>query len=399
MVRVFLLLLASAAGFWFLADNLKQKGPGFVWIYFDHYSLETSFWFFCLLLIIFVLLLYIAVRLISILSFLAFRAGLLPKKWGENRYQQQRNRGEIAYAERNWTEAVDAFAKAAAKKNYFADALLGARAAIELGDKAQAAHFYELAKASIDVSELSLGLLRLDMAISEKDDGLCKEVISRLQRDFPRNPLLAAKAFVYFCNSYRWQKAANFMALAKKSSLLTAAEFQHYEQDLHLALLKEARYNHDLSLAEKHFKQAKKMAASASQFSIDVYANYLAALLESDDAKADKLFKQLLKEQSFTVLQACLNTLTTSAAIDNKLNSWFDALQAELINFADNTALLELLGKLSQRLNHPEPAINYYEQSLALAFNKDQALALIALCLKEGKQEKAKKYIERLNKQ
>lgn len=388
MIRVFLLLLTLSISSWFLADNLKQKGPGFVWIYFDHYSLETSFWFFCLLLIVLVVLLYLAVRLLDITIFFAFRAGLLPKKWGESRYRVARSLAETAYSEGNWLEAINLFKKTLNKKREFAQALLATRAAINAADLAQADDFYEQAKECSDLSEVSLGILQLDIAIARKADGRIKEILSRLQRDFPKDKIVAAKAFEFYCKTYRWQKAEAFYALAQKSSFINLQDMQKYEGELQLGLLKEAANNHDLKALDKRFKQLKGIAV----INAEANACYLAGLLNSGDAlKAERHGKALLKQGDYESINLAVAAVTLD--VTETVKVWLQELLKSAKDESSNGELFLSVAKAAEYLHDAHLAIEYYEKALAFSYSKDSLLALINLCLLEEKHEKAKKYM------
>ena len=106
MIRFFLLILACMAGAWWLAEAIRDHGPGYVYLQFGAYTLETSAWFGFLLLAALVAALYVAARLASWGFYHLVMVGRLPRVFLAGRARKQHRTAVMAFLGEEWGNAA-----------------------------------------------------------------------------------------------------------------------------------------------------------------------------------------------------------------------------------------------------------------------------------------------------
>lgn len=391
MIRVLLLVLITVFGFWFVGDNIKQSGPGFVWIYFNNYSLETSFWFFITLQIAAVVLFYLAVHGGRYLFYYAIRLGLLPKKLGSKKQQQWQRNGRLAYVQQCFKVAENYLAKAVKKNADPLDFAMLIEASLRQGHIDKAQTFLAKAKKSKNISEAALCYLSLDVAIASKEKADIKAELSKALEQFPKDELVIAKVFHYYCKQQQWQNLQAITPKLRKNSYLSDAIVAASLQQMHLGLLQQAAKNHDYQNVVEHFTHYQKTLSLSPNS--QACGLYIEALLQQD--KRDQAKKQLQQWQKQKEYDALLQSLAYLK--DKSHEPLWQQLQKSLEAHSDQSAKrLLVLASLCKLLQQNEKALVYYRQCLEIEALPAAVKALTQYYEKQGQFEKAYRCLQHI---
>ena len=208
MIRVFLLLLSTIVTFWYVAYTLETKGPGYVWVSYNNYSVETTFWFFIGLLVVLSGFVFLTVQTVKFIILALKQFGLISRSWGVSKSEQCITQFRLAYADQHWQKADEAFKKGS-KKSLLqpSDQIMAIRTSLHLNKLSEAKLRVNELKQKSEVNELSLRLLELDLAIAENNSGLGITLYSQLLKDYPKENNLKSKAFVYFIEHKSFEKS------------------------------------------------------------------------------------------------------------------------------------------------------------------------------------------------
>lgn len=355
MIRALLWLLATITATWFVADAVKQHGPGYVLVYFNHYSLETSVWVAILLLFALVFLFYLLVRLLHGAGKLAF----LGKRHRYQRFLGHREHFIAAMLEEDWTSAVRAAEKSANSKNAQSlDELMAIKAALSAGTPEIASAWLKRAIERDKLPQPLVSILRYDLLCQQQENDRATLLLESLLHQYGSHMAVLQRAVTAFCQSRQYSQ---LQALLPD----LAARMPHSEHGRQTALLvkvaaclfEQATTARDNKLAHKYWKRFAKSVAKDSV--LPLYCRALIALGEEEKAE-----KMLLARLDKGFAADCLVPFAQLQHSDrDKQCARLEALQAE----HDGCAELQLaLGIVYLRALHLEDARQALEKSLAL---------------------------------
>ncbi|CAA0115943.1 Protein HemY [BD1-7 clade bacterium] len=294
MIRFFLLLLVFASGGLGFAHLLKEEGPGYVLIYFNHYSIETSFWLFTVLMLVLSGGLMLAIWLFFNGAGLLVRLGLWPRRFSLGQAHKQQFNGLLAYADADYSAAGKVLNRAGKRGNLaFVDYLFAARSALQLNqfDEAQAA--FEKARECGDKDDLSVALFGVDMALALNDDARAQQRLEDARGRFSNDPRFLIKAAMVYHAVHEWTLLQGLLKPLRKKKLLVKAQFEMYTRDCFAGLITQAAAINDLSAVNKAFKQADTF-----QLDEHVYMAYFRALQSmGENAEARNRVEHQLRQQ------------------------------------------------------------------------------------------------------
>lgn len=353
MIRFFLLLLLTVLGGWYLADLLRQKGPGYVLIYYDHYSLETSVWVFAAFLMISVGLLMLGYKLLGLLFRYLLKIGFLPKVLGERQARKLQYLGTLAFLDENWPEAASQLGKSAKNSDTpFLNLLMATRASLAEENYEQAQSYLASAGKLADADELSLAMLQLDLALAQKDTDKAEFLLKKQLTAFAQDKRFLRKAVAVYQAEQDWAQLQALLSRVKKVKAFSAEELEQLEKQALTGLLQKARLQKDLTAAQQLWKNAGKLQKDHELLA--VYAGLLLAMGEQQEA--EKLLQGALKRQW-----------------DEKLIGLYAQIAAE-----DNSKQLALMETLLQSDSHNSQVLN----------------AVARVCLHGGLWGQARHYLE-----
>lgn len=286
MIRAFLFLLLAAGAGWFVADSMKQNGPGYVLVYYNHYSLETSVWVGILLLFLLVLLCYALIRLLQFLLHLSW------KTWGfrQRRQRQWFDNSVAALLADDWAQA----AKLAARVPDAQNLLIAGRAALNAGNTEAARAFVGQAATTESANNLPLLLLHYDIERTDHQAIPAEQLLKQLLDQHPEQVSVlqrAVAAYVQGGNAAALQKL--LPQLLKKMPPLYAELQKQLLAEAGQCLLQQALQQRNVDAATAVWLKLGKTAARNN-----VLPEYCRVLIKLDQHKeAEKLLLTRLQAQ------------------------------------------------------------------------------------------------------
>lgn len=236
MIRLFLLLLACVAGAWYVAEAIKQHGPGYVYIYLHPYSLETSIWFGLLLLAGLVAGLYLVTRIVVFILYQLVAMGYLPRHFLRRRAGKLHYQGQVAFLGENWRLASKKLGKAARySETPFMDYVMAARASLAAGDVETARQHAAHAGAAVDVDPAILALLQLDIARLESGVLQQQFLLEKMLQEHGHTPGLLGRALDIYQREKQWEKLQALLPAIRKHKLLDDARWRTLQEQVRVA--------------------------------------------------------------------------------------------------------------------------------------------------------------------
>lgn len=387
MILVFLLLLAAVAGAWYWADTLEELGPGYILIYYNHYSIETSFWICLLILILLVVVLYGLIRLSSISTRYMIRLGFLPRSFSLKKARKKQYLGTLAYLDKRWLEASELLSQAAMdSETPFLHYMMAIQASIEVGDKESAEEFYVLAEKLEDADELSLALVKLDIAALGSDTVETNNQIKALRNDYPSSKRVLATAMQAYLSQKNWQALDELIPALNRYKVVAQERLDEIRAQVAAQLLQQAADNDDKQglqeLWKRYAKQHRDEAVARAYFSAMIKFNHL--------SDVEKQIQQLLKKQ----WQTHLIDLYSSFSSDKGLQQQWEYAFAFYDTHKQDPAYLAALGKLALRMGEADKAKEYLSQSVSIQADSETYLALMSLHKQNGDHRLALQYAQ-----
>lgn len=353
MIRVFLLLLSTMAGFWYIAYVLEEKGPGYVWVSYNNYSIETTFWIFVGLIVAIVGVIYATIYAMKAIIYCLKHVGVLSKNWGVSKSEQSMVQFRLAYADGHWHKANEAFKKGVKKSALQpSDRVMAIRSALKLNKLSEAkAQLIELQNLG-SVNELSMRLLELDIAMAEENHGLSITLFSQLLRDYPKEENLRVDAFHYFLTQGNHEKAsATYAAFSRKQKI-------RYQLDYTAVELLQVTEAEDIHALKPLLKSIHKHVPIL-QLAVLNKAGQL------DTVLAIKGLLLALKHQQYVVLESLPSfVLNENTALD--LLKQIEAFLDQNITAGLDAKALAGLAWLMAKAKLNNKALGVYQQSLIL---------------------------------
>ena len=359
MIRYFLLLLACMAGTWYLVDTIKQNGPGYVLISYNNYTVETSFWFACLLLVGVVAIVYGAIRLLVFLFLNAIRLGLLPENYSRKRAARLETKGTQAFIDQHWSQAGTQLLKAAKKSdNPFLDQVMAARAYLASGNLEQADACWKIAKTLPNRDKLSLELLELDIAFAKNNIHKANALLDELLRYTGNKPPVLARAITIHSSTQNWEALSKLLPKIRKQQVLVGNSLLQLQEKIAIGLMQSGekkRSAHQLHALWKSLSDIRQQPR--------VIYCYCAALVDAGEFdEAEKQIRQHLQQEWSDELIKLYGSFTAKKP-DKQL-----AYAESLLPHHKNSAALQLtLARLALHNQLTGKAKDYVQASLQLA--------------------------------
>jgi HemY protein len=358
MIRIFLLLLACISGAWYVGDAIKQKGPGYVYVYYNHYSLETSFWFGLLLAIGLVVGIFIITKLMYWFLYYLVRVGYLPKFFGVSRSKKLKLQGSLAYINGQWQLAGKKLAKAAKNsESPFIDYVMAAKANLAMNQIAAAAEQAKLAEQCKDFDAVTYALLELDIAIANNDAEQQEQHLLHMLVEHGEHYSVLSKAIEIFRAQKKWRAIQNLLPSIKKRHVLNEQEYANLLADMAIGMMP----------TFTKIEQRKELAALWKQVAKvhdrdDVVKEYCAALVRMQEVQdAQKTIEIYLKRQWSDVL---IEQLSTLSGVDNAKQ--LTLVESFLNEHTNSPALFMALGVINRKQGLLAKAKEHFLRSIQL---------------------------------
>lgn len=377
MIRFFLLLLLFVFLGWYVAASMQENGAGFVWIYYNHYSVETSFWFFlALLLVVFIaghILFYLCTRLFGLSWFMNKISGITGN-WGSKKQHSLLYKGQMAFIEQQWLPAYRQLNKYLKKNDDFLVALMAVKAAAKAQQWQEAEHSLVLARKAPNVDEAKLIALELEILEAKGDHDSILTRIADAEKIIKKHTDLHQQVLAYYCRQGAWRKAEILLANNASDNTAKQVFWQRLLESSQAKSFDEvheyyAKLNRCDELDAQEYAQITTMA-------VDAYIKQQAY------KKADKAVELAIKNKHYLAVVQIFNELDLT---EQNLPLWLKTLKQK--EQAD-ALYWYAMALCHEALSNDQEAIAAYEQSLAQQSSADVALKLAALYEKHGQQDK-----------
>jgi HemY protein len=235
MKRTLLLILAAM-----LLGALTLAGlradTGYILIALGNTSVEMSFWFGALMLVIIVALLLLVSRLVR--GTLNLSRRISQGMMSSARAQRRTTSGLIDFIEGNWKQAQRKLLRAAKRtETPLINYLAAARCAYEAGDRKTALELLHKAEQSSPNSDLAVALTQARMQLVSKRYEQCLATLERVRRKAPQHPVILDLLRQVYVALEDWDSLQEILPSLRAYGSESPAELDRLTFQLHLALL------------------------------------------------------------------------------------------------------------------------------------------------------------------
>lgn len=233
---ILLALVAITIGLLF--GSLAGQDPGFVMLSWGHYSLETSLWFFLLVLLLVFFLLSIAIRL----GLLMIGSDWRFNEWRRNRRRLSARkltmRGLISLAQGQWARAERQLTRSAPDADIpLINYLAAAKSAYELGKHDITNQLLQDASKSTKGAELPCGMAKAQFLMSRGQQEQALAVLINLRDKYPRHSYLLKMLARLYQDLEDWVALNELLPVLGKSGPFSAEQLHELSIKVYLQLI------------------------------------------------------------------------------------------------------------------------------------------------------------------
>ena len=353
----FLMLIALLAGVGVVA--VIETDPGYVLVSYGNYTLETSLWVGLLLLLVFTLLVYAAVRLVRRL--LAGQSSLL--NWFGGRQAQRSSRlttrGMINYIEGNWSKARQQLLKGVkGNETPLLNYLAAARASDSLNEPDKMREYLGAAEAADSNAIVAVEITEAQIRLAAHDYEQAASILARARRNAGKHPQVLKLLHAAYSGQGDWLSLLELLPELRKHRTLPEDVLSNLELQCQTRLLSE----HQTAEGEAglDYVQRRWQALPANlKKDPELLQSYVQRLIELEAfAEAEKLTVRALKHEWSDQLARLFGLI--QGANPNRQLAQAEAWLAQ----HDSSAQLKLtLGRLAARNKLWGKARDYFESA------------------------------------
>lgn len=379
LIAVFL-LLGVAFGYVIRLDS------GYVLFSWANYTLETSFWFFNILLIGFFVSIYLVMRFVLLLIGSDWRI----KEWRMQRRskkgQRQTTRGFLSLAQGQWRSAERQLTQAASLgDNPLINYLGAARAAYEQGDMDKSDQWLKEAGQSTKGAELAVAITQIQLLISRGQTEQALAVVLRLRKQNPKHKHLLKMHIKVLRELEDWVGLKDLLPTVRKvSKLIPQHKLKELEEKVVIQLMERASKSQGIAQPNQ-IKEIYEEAPRSVRLSVDVIHSYVDLLMQ---LKQPEQVEQLLR----TVLTSSWHDdliCIYGRVQGNDVKQQLLFAEQQLQERTNDPMLLLALGRIANRAGEEAKAQEYLEAASKIKALPEVHTELGNLLTKQGKFENA----------
>jgi HemY protein len=387
LVVLIALFLLVGLGFGYLV-NLDS---GYVLFSWSKYTLETSFWFFTIMLLAFFLIAYVTLRFVLLLITSNWRMNDWRNQRREKRGKRQTTRGFLSLAQGQWHTAERQLTQAAALgDNPLINYLGAARAAYEQSDMDGSEHWLKEASHSTKGAELAVGMTQIQLLISRGQTEQALAVVLRLRKQSPKHKHLLKMHIKILRELEDWVSLKELLPTVRKSAkLIPQDKLKELEENVVMQLLQRAMKNKSsMAIGSGQAAPLQEIyddAPRAVRLSVNVLRCYVELLLQlKQPSKAEHALRTALTSVWHNDL---IDLYGQVDAADTERQLLF--AEQQLQERTNDPVLLLALGRIANRANKEHKAKEYLEAASRIKALPDVHAELGHLLTKQGQFEKA----------
>jgi len=334
-----------------------QTDPGYVLVAYGNYTLESSLWVGLLLLLLFVVLVFLLLRLTyRIVGGQRSLFSWLDARKARNAHRLS-NRGLISFTEGNWLTARRQLVRGAQHNDApLANYLLAARASAHLQEPAKVQEYLRAAGKAEPAAAMAVEIAQAQMHLQAGEYTQCIAALDHSTRNVSRHPYVLDLQRRAYAGMQDWDNLLELLPQLQKHKLLGADESQALEREAHSSCLQKAQSDREQLQAAWH-KVPRNLQRDAGM--VEIYARNLLALGEHDTAES--VLESALKQEWHTALVRLYGYVQSS-----NVPRQISLAERWLAAHPEDAELLLCLGRLSARGKLWGKARDYFESSYRL---------------------------------
>jgi HemY protein len=369
---------------------LVSLDSGYVLFSWANYTLETSFWFFNIMLAAFFISAYLVLRFVLLLIGSDWRINDWRKQRRAIRGQRRTTRGFLSLAHGQWQTAERQLTQAAALgDNPLINYLGAARAAYEKGDMDKSDHWLKEAANSTKGAELAVAITQIQLLISRGQTEQALAVVLRLRKQNQKHKHLLKMHIKVLRELEDWVGLKDLLPTVRKlAKLIPQDKLKELEEKVVIQLMQRTARSHISSAPAGQANLIKEIyddAPRSVRLSVDVLKCYIDLLI---------LLKQSGKAEQ--ALRTALPSVWHDSLISVYGRIQGDDLPRQLL-FAEqqlqerpnDPMLLLALGRIANRAGNKDKAQEYLEAAARIKALPEVHTELGNLLTQQGKFESA----------
>lgn len=369
---------------------LVSLDSGYVLLSWTNYTLETSFWFFNIMLATFFISAYLVLRFVLLLIGSDWRLNEWRKQRRSVRGQRQTTRGFLSLAQGQWQTAERQLTQAAALgDNPLINYLGAARAAYEKGDMDKSDHWLKEATSSTKGAELAVAITQIQLLISRGQTEQALAVVLRLRKKSPKHKHLLKMHIKVLRELEDWVGLKELLPTVRKlAKLIPQDKLKELEEKVVIQLMQRAVKSTVSSASVGQANIIKEIyddAPRAVRLSVDVLACYIRLLLQLDQpSQAEHALRAALASVWHNDLISLYGRVN---APDFQRQLLF--AEQQLQERTNDPVLLLALGRIANRAGKKAKAQEYLEAAAKIKALPEVHTELGNLLTQQGKFESA----------
>ncbi|OGT37651.1 MAG: hypothetical protein A3F12_05060 [Gammaproteobacteria bacterium RIFCSPHIGHO2_12_FULL_38_14] len=335
------------------------RHPGYVFIVYQPWTIETPLWFAILCLLVFLGLFYIIFNSVDRLQFSWFRF----KNWlrfkRAHRSYSKTQMGLCALVEGQWKKAEYALTSSIRQLNEPLINYLGAaKAAHEQKAFERRDQYLRAAHQAAPDADLAIGLVQAELTFAQDQLEQSLAVLNRLYQASPRHPQVLRLLERIYVRMSDWGHLKDLLPQLKKAKILTQEQFELFEKNIYVEMF-HASHNKREEFINSLFESAPKYMKKNP----DVLYAYLKAI-ERFSTTDQKIVETFIRKTLQYQWHAGLAMLYGQLPLSN-VNRQLVIVNAWLNRYGDHPELLFILGKLCVQAQLWGKAKDYFKRCLA----------------------------------
>ncbi|MCH8262111.1 MAG: hypothetical protein IIA77_03535 [Proteobacteria bacterium] len=379
---IFSLLLAVGIG------TIAEYDAGQMIVTVSGWTIQTSFSFFIISMLVLFLLLHFTLRLISRLWRMPRELG----RWQENRHQRLSekylSRGLMALVEGDWNKAEVSLCKGAPhSQSSLVNYLGAARAAQQLGATERRDDYLLKAYRDDPDAEIAIGLVQAELQIKQQQTEQALATLTRLHDQKPKQDKVKKMLLHTYADLKDWNAVLELLPKIERAGILPREQIQAKQLEAYGGLLKNISLDGDKEKLNIAWLNIPRKIRTEFHL-VEVYTEEKLKLSDSSDCEP-LIHKALKKQWDLALVDLYGQVEGKEKAKQLKFAESF------LSSHARNSVLLLTLGRLSVRNKLWGKARTYLEESIEINPLPETFRTLASVLDELGEHEAAAVYYQR----
>lgn len=379
---IFSLLLAVGIGAYIEDD------AGLITVVISGWTIQTSFIFFIISMLVLFLLSHFILRLISRLWRMPRELG----RWQENRHQRLSekylSRGLMALIEGDWNKAEVSLIKGAPhSQSSLVNYLGAARAAQQLGATERRDDYLLKAYRDDPDAEVVIGLVQAELQIKQQQTEQALATLTRLHDQKPKQDKVKKMLLHTYADLKDWNAMLKLLPKIEHAGIFTREQIQAKQLEAYGGLLKNISLDGDKEKLNSAWLNIPRKIRTEFHL-IEVYTEEKLKLSDSSDC--EPLIHKALKNQWDLALVDLYGQVK-----GKEKEKQLKFAESFLSSHARNSVLLLTLGRLSARNKLWGKARTYLEESIEINSLPETFRTLASVLDELGEHEAAAVYYQR----